>query len=574
MKVASQARRAIWIKPEDPAVVQIIDQRALPHSLVIEDLRTVDDMAVAIRDMHLRGAPLIGAAAAYGIYLACLEAPKDSTFHAFVYDAAQKLRETRPTAVNLVWALNKMMESLASKKTWEEKLETAKLEAERIADTEVEVCRKIGEYGLPIIEAISARKQGGVVNIMTHCNAGWLACIDWGTATSPIYQAHDKGVKVHVWVSETRPRNQGASLTAWELHQHGVPYTLIADNAAGHLMQHGRVDMIIVGTDRTTRTGDVANKIGTYLKALAADHNHIPFYVAVPSSSIDWNLRDGIKEIPIEERSENEVKYMEGLTDHGPERVLITLPDANTINPGFDVTPAHLITGLITERGISAADEASLLRLFPEKIKSAVPDEDGVIKFECQWDMAEPLDSRRVEKINQVRRELFKAGLIGVYQNGIGYGNLSVRSHPPRNFIITGTQTGGIEDLSAKYFTEVVDYDISANRLSCRGPIQASSESLTHAMIYELDPSIQAVVHVHHALLWRELMNRVPTSQRHVPYGTPEMAREVRRLFEDTDLKEKKIMVMGGHEEGVLTFGKNLEEAAVTLFMYMRRYQF
>jgi methylthioribose-1-phosphate isomerase len=367
MNIKGQAFRTIWLKPGDLTRVQIIDQRHLPHQLVIEDLETVDQMATAIKDMHLRGAGLIGAAAGFGIYLATLEAPKNDSFDPFILEAAEKLKSTRPTAVNLAWAVDRQLEALSHGHSIEEKIDIALFMANEIADEDAEHCRRIGEHGLPLIEAISRQKNGGPVNILTHCNAGWLAFVDYGSATSSIYAAHDKGIAVHVWVDETRPRNQGASLTAWELGQHGVPHTIIADNTGGHLMQHGMVDMVMVGSDRTTYTGDVANKIGTYLKALAAHDNHIPFYAALPSSSIDWQMKDGVKEIVIEERNGDEVKYMEGLCEGEIKKILLTPLNSNVANYAFDVTPARLITGIITERGICKANKESILDLFPEK---------------------------------------------------------------------------------------------------------------------------------------------------------------------------------------------------------------
>jgi methylthioribose-1-phosphate isomerase len=370
MKVNGQPYRSIWLKPDDPAVVQIIDQRYLPHRFVIEDLRTVEQTAEAIKEMHVRGAPLIGATAAYGIYLAGLNAPKvaPEVYKDTIFSAAKLLAETRPTAVNLAWALEHMLAvSDEPAATLEEKVTNLLRAAEELADAEVEACRKIGEHGLELIAAISEQKGGGPVNILTHCNAGWLACVDYGTATAPIYAAHERGIPVHVWVDETRPRNQGARLTAWELGQHGVAHTVVVDNAGGHLMQHGMVDMVLVGSDRTTHTGDVANKIGTYLKALAADDNKIPFYAALPASTIDWQLRDGLEEIPIEQRESNEVKTIQGLVNGEIKQVLLTPETSPAANFAFDVTPARLISGLITERGICPANEAGILELFPEK---------------------------------------------------------------------------------------------------------------------------------------------------------------------------------------------------------------
>jgi len=367
MNVSGKAFRTIWLKSDNEKVIQIIDQRHLPHQFIIEELETVDHMATAIKDMHLRGAGLIGAAGGFGIYLATLEAPKNDSFDHFILLAAEKLKSTRPTAVNLEWAVNKQLNAIQNGNTIQEKIKIAFTIANEIANEDAEHCRRIGEHGLKLIEEMSENKKGGTVNILTHCNAGWLAFVDYGSASSAIYAAHDRGINVHVWVDETRPRNQGSSLTAWEMTQHGVPNTVIADNTGGHLMQHGMVDMVIIGSDRTTYTGDVANKIGTYLKALAANDNKIPFYVALPSSSIDWQMEDGLKEIVIEERNGDEVKYIEGLCDGEIKKVLLTPDNSKAVNYGFDVTPARLITGIITERGICQPNKKSILNLFPEK---------------------------------------------------------------------------------------------------------------------------------------------------------------------------------------------------------------
>lgn len=367
MNINGQHYRTIWLHPNNPACVQVIDQRWLPHQFVIEDLRTLEDAARAIRDMHVRGAPLIGSAGAYSIYLALLNIYEKEDWKKHLAEAANTLKNTRPTAVNLAYAVDRVTSHLRSETDKNTAIKIALQLAQQITEESVEHCRKIGEWGLPLIEEISRRKGGQTVNILTHCNAGWLACIDYGTATAPIYAAHDKGIPVHVWVDETRPRNQGAHLTAFELLEHGVPHTIIADNTGGHLMQHGMVDMAIVGTDRTTRTGDVANKIGTYLKALAAHDNGIPFYIGLPSSSIDWEIRDGLSEIPIEQRGDEEVKYMEGLNGEEMRQILIMPAKSPAANYAFDVTPARLITGLITERGVCEASEEGLLRLFPEQ---------------------------------------------------------------------------------------------------------------------------------------------------------------------------------------------------------------
>ncbi len=355
--------RTIW--PTEDKYVEVIDQRKLPHEFVVVKLETYDDAVDAIKEMIVRGAPLIGATAAYGIYLAVREMIENELDGSFLDQAFSELRASRPTAVNLFWALDKMREAMDNA---EDFLKTSWEAAAAIVEEDVETCRMIGVHGLPIIEEISARKNGEVVNILTHCNAGMLGCVEWGTITSPIYQAVQKGIKVHVWVDETRPRNQGSNLTCYELTRHEVDHTLIVDNAGGHLMQHGMVDMVIVGTDRTTRQGDVANKIGTYLKALAANDNNIPFYVALPSTTLDMTINDGLKEIPIEERNQDEVRYMIGKNSAGSiDSVLICPETTKASNYGFDVTPAKYVTKLITERGVCDASEAGLLSLFPEK---------------------------------------------------------------------------------------------------------------------------------------------------------------------------------------------------------------
>lgn len=362
MKINGNPTRTIWVC-EDGATVEIIDQTLLPHRLETLILTTVDAAAEAILTMRVRGAPLIGVMAAYGVCLAMRADPSDAA----LANAIELLARQRPTAINLRWALDEMSQTLAPLSP-SKRVEAAYARASAMADADVETCRRIGVQGLEIIKAIAAKKKSGErVNILTHCNAGWLACVDWGTATSPIYQAHDAGIPVHVWVDETRPRNQGAALTAFELGAHGVPYTLISDNAGGHYMQKGMVDVCIVGTDRTTASGDVANKIGTYLKALAAFDNGVPFYVALPHSTIDWTLDDGVL-IPIEDRAQSEVLTMPGrLPDGSVVTVEIAAPGATAANPAFDVTPARLVSGLITERGVCAASREGLLWLYPER---------------------------------------------------------------------------------------------------------------------------------------------------------------------------------------------------------------
>lgn len=376
MNIQGQHYRTIWLDDSKERVVAI-DQRELPHMVVVDSYRNVDSLITAIKDMHVRGAGLIGAAAGYGAYLAMLDAKEKGTISVFM-DHCKNLISARPTAVNLAWAVNRQMQAVDAADTLEGKVAAALKTAEDIANEDAECCRRIGLHGVKIIERLSRKKQGDTVNILTHCNAGWLAFVDYGSATSPIYAAFEKGIKLHVWVDETRPRNQGAGLTAWELGQQGVPHTVIVDNAGGHLMQHGLVDMVITGADRVTRRGDVANKIGTYLKALAAEDNRIPFYVALPSSTFDWSMLDGVKEIPIEERDPDEVRYVSGWCDDiiddnnnwkGVKRVLVMPRGSKAANYGFDVTPARLVTKLITERGICKADYKSIKKLFVEKIK-------------------------------------------------------------------------------------------------------------------------------------------------------------------------------------------------------------
>ena len=361
MKVDGTPYRSLWWDT-DAEALQIIDQRWLPHDFRIEQLDSLQGFASAIKDMHVRGAPLIGATAAYGMALAMRQDPSDAALQ----QAWEALNQTRPTAINLRWALNRCRNLLLGMPL-EQRRQAALSLAHEIADEDVEINRRIGEHGLKLIQDIAAQKSDdSPVRLLTHCNAGWIATVDWGTATSPMYHAHDAGIPLHVWVDETRPRNQGA-LTAWELGSHGISHSYITDNAGGHLMQHGLVDMVITGTDRTTRQGDVCNKIGTYLKALAAKDNSIPFYVALPSPTIDWTVLDGISEIPIEDRAAAEVSHIQGRTDTGEISTVQVTPEGTSVsNPAFDVTPNHLVTGLITERGVCAASEAGLAALFPD----------------------------------------------------------------------------------------------------------------------------------------------------------------------------------------------------------------
>jgi methylthioribose-1-phosphate isomerase len=363
VKVDGRHFRSIWLE-QDGWSVGAIDQRRLPHEFVIARLETADAAADAIRSMLVRGAPLIGATAAYGMALAV----RDDRSDAGIDRAGELLIATRPTAINLKWALDEMKRVLKPSPP-SERAHIAYARAAEIAEEDVAINREIGRHGLALIEQIAATKQPGEpINILTHCNAGWLATVDWGTATAPIYLAHDRGLKVHVWVDETRPRNQGASLTAWELGHHGVPHTVIADNTGGHLMQHRMVDLAIVGTDRVTANGDVCNKIGTYLKALAAHDNGVPFYVALPSPTIDFSIDDGIRQIPIEQRSTEEVATMTGRTTDGRVETVRVVPEGSPVaNYAFDVTPARLVTGLITERGLLRPERAALASAFPER---------------------------------------------------------------------------------------------------------------------------------------------------------------------------------------------------------------
>jgi len=366
MSTDKQLRRPIWLS-EDGLCVEVIDQRLLPHDMTILDLRSVDDTIMAIREMVVRGAPLIGVTAAYGMYLAAVDSKETGGDPEYWRTCAARLMAARPTAVNLAWAVERMAAEISAAHGYAARVAAAKATAAAIAEDEVENCRRIGENGLPLIEAIRRTKKSGPVNILTHCNAGWLACVEYGTATAPIYIARARGLDIHVWVDETRPLNQGARLTAWELAQAQVPHTLITDTAGGHLMQRGEVDVVIVGTDRTSAGGDVANKIGTYLKALAARDNNIPFYVALPSSTFDWNTRDGLREIPIEERGADEVCFIRGHDGKSATRVRICPQGCPAANPAFDVTPARLVTGLITERGVCGASADEIKKLFPEK---------------------------------------------------------------------------------------------------------------------------------------------------------------------------------------------------------------
>jgi methylthioribose-1-phosphate isomerase len=368
MKINGKHYHTIWLNKDDPKIVQVIDQRKLPFQFEIFDLKTVENAFFAIKEMVVRGAPLIGVTAAYGMYLAVVNFDGDK-IEKHLKKSAEYLKSARPTAVNLAFAVDEMVGFILQQKPGSDLIQKTLDKAHSFKEEEIEFGEKIGEQGLKIIERIYEHKKD-TVNILTHCNAGWLACIDWGTATAPIYKAHHKGIPVHVWVDETRPRNQGARLTAFELGEEGVPHTVIADNTGGHLMQHGKVDLVIVGSDRTTVTGDVANKIGTYLKALAAKDNDVPFYAALPSSTFDWEVENGLVEIPIEERGSDEVAQIEGWKNDEIVEVRLIPENSPVVNYGFDVTPSRLVTGLITERGVCKANKKSILELFPEKNKN------------------------------------------------------------------------------------------------------------------------------------------------------------------------------------------------------------
>ena len=364
MKIQNKHYHTIWLKGEDSKIVQVIDQRKLPFLFEIFEIKEVEDAFFAIQEMVVRGAPLIGVTAAYGMYVALVKF-NGGDLESYIIEKAEYLKSSRPTAVNLAFAVDEMVNFILAEKQNPDLIQKTLGKANLLKEDEIKYGNDIGEFGCELIERIYKEKRKPV-NILTHCNAGWLACIDWGTATAPIYKAHLKGIPVHIWVDETRPRNQGARLTAFELGEENVPHTVIPDNTGGHLMQHGMVDLVIVGSDRTTYTGDVANKIGTYLKALAANDNNIPFYVALPSSTFDWQMEDGVKEIPIETRDAGEVSEIEGWDGKKVQSVKLIPDKSKAVNYGFDVTPARLVTGLITERGVCSANAASILELFPE----------------------------------------------------------------------------------------------------------------------------------------------------------------------------------------------------------------
>jgi methylthioribose-1-phosphate isomerase len=368
MKVGENYYRSVWFDDSEPGIVHIINQDRLPFFFEIMELRSVKEVYNAIKEMAVRGAPAIGVTAAFGMYLATLEATSHSKPMEYLKKEAEYLISCRPTAVNLTWSVNKVLTNLTEFTNPEDLSGAALHVAKEICEEEIDNCRKIGINGLSLIEEISLKKQGLPVNILTHCNAGWLACVDYGTALAPVFAAHEKGIPLHVWVDETRPRNQGARLTSYELGNYDIPFSLVTDNTGGHLMQHDLVDIVLVGSDRTTRRGDVANKIGTYLKALAAFDNNVPFFVALPSSSIDFSISDGLSEINVEERDPEEVSLISGITGDKINSVRICPEKTRCVNFGFDITPARLVTGLITEKGICRATEQDILKMFSEKL--------------------------------------------------------------------------------------------------------------------------------------------------------------------------------------------------------------
>ena len=363
MKVGNKYYRSVWVDDSKPGIIQIINQEKLPFIFTICELHSLKDVYDAIKTMKVRGAPAIGVTGAFGMYLATLRIPSGENIENHLKKAAGYLISCRPTAVNLSWAVNSMLEILLKSDKFLDIQQRALVAARSICEAEINCCKQIGINGVNLIKGISEKKKGETVNILTHCNAGWLACVDYGTALAPVFEAHDKGIPVHVWVDETRPRNQGALLTTWELENYGVPYSLIPDNAGGHLMQKGKVDIVLVGSDRTTRKGDVANKIGTYLKALAAYDNKVPFYVALPSSTIDLTISDGLSEIKVEERDPAEVNMVTGFDGNKITSVRICPENTKSVNFGFDVTPSYMITGLITEKGICGATENEIVKL-------------------------------------------------------------------------------------------------------------------------------------------------------------------------------------------------------------------
>ena len=586
VRILGKQQRTIW---REGSAVHIIDQTSLPHRFATRELRTVADMVEAIAGMRVRGAPLIGVAAAYGVALALLEGVSLSA-------ASEQLAATRPTAVNLRWALTQMRQALTAQEAF--------AIADRLADEDAAACRRIGENGADLFAARASelgRSSATPLQVMTHCNAGFLATVDWGTALAAIYVAHERGVPLHVWVSETRPRSQGM-LTAWELQAAGVPHTLIADNMSGHLLQTGRVDLCVVGSDRTTANGDVCNKIGTYMKAVCAREAGVPFYVALPQSTVDLSLASGA-EIPIEARSEDEVHWVGGAR--------VSPAGSRALNLGFDVTPARLVTALITEVGICdpakigaflseavfAKDFSSTSRPHGDLVSTSRPrgdvvstsrprgdvastsrphgDVEGVVKFQVAHTYA-ALDaqSRAALPALLVARELlFRLGVIGqdpARYDGAGFGNVSVRLG--RGFLVSGTQTSGSHPAREDEFCVVDGQDFARNEVRSHGPCRPSSESLTHAMIYEVAPSVRCVLHGHCPEIWRNASALAAlTTAADVPYGTMDMADAVRALHDTGALGEQGVLCMLGHQDGVIVFATTPAEAAQLWFTTLAR---
>jgi methylthioribose-1-phosphate isomerase len=571
MNINGRHYRTIWLKEPECRVVQIINQQTLPFKFEIMDLCTVEDVCKAIKDMYIRGAGLIGAAAAFGMYLAALKAgglkADDTAFNDEMAAAARLLKSTRPTASNLAWAVDRMAAAGYSG-TLEQKTEKARAEAQKIADEDAEHCRRIGQHGLELLKKIALGKNGEPVRVLTHCNAGWLAFVDYGTALSPVYAAFDEGIKVHVWVDETRPRNQGAFLTAWELGQHGVSHDLIPDNTGGHLMQHGLVDIVITGADRVTRQGDAANKIGTYLKALAAKENNVPFYTALPSSTFDFAMRDGLKEIPIEERDASEVRYIAGKTAEGKIETVQICPDSTRArNWGFDVTPARYISGLITERGICRADEKEILALYPEyagepqtNLTSDQLSGEGYVKYTTIHTWAPAIEASQFSELNNARTRLFNLGLLGVNPQGVGFGNVSIRLKGGE-FLISGTATGAAPELTSAEYCLVNSFDLAQNRIVSMGPVQASSEAMTHGAVYQSCSGAKCVIHIHSGFIFNGMIrDKYPATAKNAAYGTPEIAFAISQCVQELGTDEGAV-VLAGHAEGIIVWGPTVERA-------------
>jgi methylthioribose-1-phosphate isomerase len=552
VKIEGVPYRSIFLD-EDGWSLRIVDQTVLPHDFRTLRIADLEGMAAAIAGMHVRGAPLLGVAAAYGLALALRSDASDASLER----ACGILLATRPTAVNLRWALDRVREAVVPLPPGE-RAGAAFDVAGAIAEEDVERNRRIGEHGLGLVREAAARRPGHPVRILTHCNAGWLATVDWGTATAPIYMAHDQGVPVHVWVDETRPRNQGASLTAWELGRHGVPHTVIVDNAGGHLMQRGQVDLCLVGADRITAAGDVVNKIGTYLKALAANDNGVLFYVAAPSSSVDWTLSDGA-DVPIEERAGDEVARMTGRAEDGRAVSVRVVPEGSPVaNPGFDVTPARLVTALVTERGVTGASREGLARLFPERARGAVS-------------RARPADVRDVRAA--VLRAARKMSVRGLSRGTSG--NVSAR-----------VADGMVVTPSALRYDEMVERDLAVLSLEGRvldGERKPSSEWPLHAAVYRARPDVGAIVHAHasYCTILAALRHGIPAFHYMVavaggdsircapyaPFGSPELAGHVVTALEGRRaclLANHGMVAVGSSPDAALDLAAEVEELAET----------